>query len=234
MGWAFAISAVPARLFIGRRYLYRAGGGPTTSTCSGERGCAPARVPCYGRLAELHRRGVILLYLLWNATSPIRPLNAVTFVTLSLKLQQLDPTLSHGLLAVVLYCWRRVIVRGRQHWLLGGPTVLANMAVDSGTAPIPQPVRPAGDAKRHFPDGVGRHRHFDMDGAMYRCWWCCIASTYSSPSRYRCSDCAKHWWENRYDETHWKSRLLLALLGFMVVGGILVVTVVENSPRAAG
>jgi hypothetical protein len=38
----------------------------------------------------------------------------------------------------------------------------------------------------------------------------------------------RHWWTSRYDEANWKSRLLLSLLGFLVAGGILVVTVVEK------
>ena len=82
--------------------------------------------------------GVILLYLLWNA-QPVahQTLNAVTFGAI-LNSWQLDPVISHGLLAVVLLLEAGLLFIAANTGFLGGPTVLANMAVDSW---VPRQVR---------------------------------------------------------------------------------------------
>jgi amino acid transporter len=173
--------------------------------------------------------GVILLYLLWNAQEvPHQTLNAVTFGAI-IASWGLDPLINHGLLAIVLLLEAGLLFVAANTGFLGGPTVLANMAVDSW---VP----------RHFRNLSGRlvtqNGIFLMGlGALMILAWTKgdvsvlvvlysinVFITFSLSLLGLC----KHWWSNRYDEPRWKSRLALALVGFTVTSGILVVTVVEK------
>ncbi|MGB5064396.1 MAG: APC family permease [Candidatus Competibacter sp.] len=173
--------------------------------------------------------GIILLYLLWNVQPvPHQTLNAATFNAI-IASWQLDPTLSHGLLAVVLLLEAGLLFVACNTGFLGGPTVLANMAVDSW---VPRQFRNLSGRL------VTQNGIFLMGlGAIGILLWTKgdvsvlvvlysinVFLTFSLSLLGLC----KHWWHNRYDEPHWKSRLLLSLLGFIVAGGILVVTVVEK------
>ncbi|HMR04022.1 MAG TPA: amino acid permease, partial [Candidatus Competibacter phosphatis] len=173
--------------------------------------------------------GIILLYLLWNVQHvPHQTLNAVTFTAI-IASWQLDPTLSHGLLAVVLLLETGLLFVACNTGFQGGPTVLANMAVDSW---VPRQFRNLSGRL------VTQNGIFLMGlGAIGILLWTegdvsvlvvlysiNVFLTFSLSLLGLC----RHWWHNRYDEPHWKSRLLLSLLGFMVAGGILVVTVVEK------
>ncbi len=173
--------------------------------------------------------GIILLYLLWNVQHvPHQTLNAVTFTAI-IASWQLDPTLSHGLLAVVLLLETGLLFVACNTGFQGGPTVLATMAVDSW---VPRQFRNLSGRL------VTQNGIFLMGlGAIGILLWTegdvsvlvvlysiNVFLTFSLSLLGLC----RHWWHNRYDEPHWKSRLLLSLLGFMVAGGILVVTVVEK------
>jgi amino acid transporter len=173
--------------------------------------------------------GIILLYLLWNVQHvPHQTLNAVTFGAI-IASWQLDPTLSHGLLAVVLLLEGGLLFVAANTGFLGGPTVLANMAVDSW---VPRQFRNLSGRL------VTQNGIFLMGlGALGILIWTNgdvsvlvvlysinVFITFSLSLLGLC----RHWWESRYDEANWKARLLLSLLGFMVTGGILIVTVVEK------
>lgn len=173
--------------------------------------------------------GIILLYLLWNVQPvPNQTLNAVTFGAI-IGSWQLDPALSQALLAIVLLLEAGLLFVACHTGFLGGPGVLANMAVDSW---VP----------RHFRNLSGRlvtqNGIFLMGlGAISILIWtdgnvAVLVVLYSInvflTFALSLLGLCKHWWISRYDEPTWKSRLLLSLLGFVVAGGILIITVVEK------
>jgi amino acid transporter len=231
MGWVFA-----AALFL---RAYSLGGGTYTgleAVSNNVNMLSEPRVKT-GRYTMLYMAsslsftagGVILLYLLWNA-QPVahQTLNAVTFGAI-INSWQLDPFLSHGLLAIVLLLEAGLLFVAANTGFLGGPTVLANMAVDSW---IPRQFRNLSGRL------VTQNGIFLMGlGALGILAWTRgdvsvlvvlysinVFITFSLSLLGLC----RHWWRSRYDVDDWKRRLALALLGFMVTGGILIVTVVEK------
>ena len=231
MGWVFA-----AALFL---RAYSLGGGTYTgleAVSNNVNMLSEPRVKT-GRYTMLYMAsslsftagGVILLYLLWNAQPvPQQTLNAVTFGAI-INSWQLDPILSHGLLAVVLLLEAGLLFVAANTGFLGGPTVLANMAVDSW---IPRQFRNLSGRlvtqNGIFLMGVGAlgilaWTHGDVS-VLVVLYSINVFITFSLSLLGLC----RHWWRSRYDMDGWKSRLLLSLLGFAVTGGILIVTVVEK------
>ena len=231
MGWAFA-----AALFL---RAYSLGGGTYTgleAVSNNVNMLSEPRIKT-GRYTMLYMAGslsftaggVILLYLLWNAQPiPHQTLNAVTFGAI-IDSWQLNPLISHGLLAVVLLLEAGLLFVAANTGFLGGPTVLANMAVDSW---IPRQFRNLSGRL------VTQNGIFLMGiGALGILAWTRgdvsvlvvlysinVFITFSLSLLGLC----RHWWSNRYDVTGWKFRLLLSFIGFAVTGGILIVTVVEK------
>ena len=231
MGWVFA-----AALFL---RAYSLGGGTYTgleAVSNNVNMLSEPRVKT-GRYTMLYMAsslsftagGVILLYLLWNAQPvPHQTLNAVTFGAI-INSWQLDPILSHGLLAVVLLLEAGLLFVAANTGFLGGPTVLANMAVDSW---IPRQFRNLSGRlvtqNGIFLMGVGAlgilaWTRGDVS-VLVVLYSINVFITFSLSLLGLC----RHWWRSRYDVDGWKSRLLLSLLGFAVTGGILIVTVVEK------
>ncbi len=231
MGWVFAAS-----LFL---KAYSLGGGTYTGLEAVSNNVQLLREPrvITGRYTMLYMAlalsftagGVILLYLLWNAQYiPYQTLNAVTFGAI-IDSWRLDPILSYSLLAIVMLLEAGLLFVAANIGFLGGPRVLAYMAVDSW-------------APRQFRNLSGRlvtqNGILLMGlGALGILIWTegdvsvlvvlysiNVFMTFSLSLLGLC----KHWWTNRYDEKNYKSRLMLSLLGFTVTGGILIVTVVEK------
>ncbi len=173
--------------------------------------------------------GVILLYLLWQA-QPVahQTLNAVTFNAI-ISSWQLNPALSHGLLAVVLLLEAGLLFVAANAGFLGGPKVLANMAVDSW---VPRQFRNLSGRmvtqNGILLMGLGALGILVATGGnvaiLVVLYSINVFITFSLSLLGLC----RHWWISRYDEERWKGKLALALLGFAVTGGILVVTVVEK------
>lgn len=173
--------------------------------------------------------GIILLYLLWHAQPiPHQTLNAVIFSAI-IDSWQFDPIVSHGLLAVVLLLEGGLLFVAANTGFLGGPTVLANMAVDSW---IPRQFRNLSGRlvtqNGVFLMGMGAlsilvWTHGDVS-VLVVLYSINVFITFSLSLLGLC----KHWWTSRFDDRHWKSRLLLSLIGFSVTAGILVVTVTEK------
>ncbi|MDG4594805.1 MAG: APC family permease [Candidatus Contendobacter sp.] len=231
MGWAFA-----AALFL---RAYSLGGGTYTGLEAVSNNVNMLTEPRVrtGRYTMLYMAGalsftaggVILLYLLWNV-QPVahQTLNAVAFNAI-IGSWQLDPILGHGLLAMVLFLEAGLLFVAANTGFLGGPTVLANMAVDSW---VPRQFRNLSGRL------VTQNGILLMGlGALGILLWTKgdvsvlvvlysinVFITFSLSLLGLC----RHWWTSRYDETNWKSRLALSLLGFAVTSGILVVTVVEK------
>lgn len=173
--------------------------------------------------------GIILLYLLWHAQPvPHQTLNAVIFSAI-IGSWQFDPIVSHGMLAVVLLLEGGLLFVAANTGFLGGPTVLANMAVDSW---IPRQFRNLSGRlvtqNGVFLMGMGAlsilvWTHGDVS-VLVVLYSINVFITFSLSLLGLC----KHWWTSRFDDRHWKSRLLLSLIGFSVTAGILVVTVMEK------
>ncbi|MDG4551293.1 MAG: APC family permease [Candidatus Contendobacter sp.] len=231
MGWIFAVS-----LFL---RAYSLGGGTYTGLEAVSNNVNMLTEPRVrtGRYTMFYMAGslsfiaggVILLYLLWNV-QPVahQTLNAVAFSTI-IDSWRLDPILGHGLLAVVLCLEAGLLFIAANTGFLGGPTVLANMAVDSW---VPRQFRNLSGRL------VTQNGILLMGlGALGILLWTqgevsVLVVLYSINVFITFSlsllGLSRHWWSSRYDENRWKSRLALSLLGFAVTGGILVVTVVEK------
>ncbi len=173
--------------------------------------------------------GFILLYLLWNV-QPIdhQTLNAVTFSAI-INSWQLDSMISYSLLAIVLLLEAGLLFIAANTGFLGGPTVLANMAVDSW---VPRQFRNLSGRlvtqNGIFLMGLGAigillWTHGDVS-VLVVLYSINVFITFSLSLLGLC----KHWWVSRYDEIHWKSRLLMAALGFTVTSSILIITIVEK------
>jgi amino acid transporter len=231
MGWVFAVS-----LFL---RAYSLGGGTYTgleAVSNHVNLLSEPRVRT-GKFTMLYMAtalsftagGIILLYLLWEAQYvPHQTLNAVTFGAI-IDSWQLDPVLSHGMLAVVLFLEAGLLFVAANTGFLGGPTVLANMAVDSW---VPRQFRNL-SGRLVTQNGIflmglsalGILLWTEGDVSVLVVLYSInVFITFSLSLLGLC----RHWWTSRYDEDAWKSRLALSLLGFAVSGGILVVTVVEK------
>ncbi len=81
----------------------------------------------------------------------------------------LDPVLGYGLLAIVLILEAGLLFVAANTGFLGGPRVLAYMAVDSW---VPRQFRNLSGRL------VTQNGIYLRPRAMCRCWWCSIASTY--------------------------------------------------------
>jgi amino acid transporter len=173
--------------------------------------------------------GILLLYLLWEV-QPVahQTLNAVTFGAI-IDSWQFNPTLSFTLLALVLILEAGLLFAACSTGFLGGPTVLASMAVDSW---VPRQFRNL-SARLVTQNGIlliglgaiGILLWTEGNVAVLVVLYSInVFLTFSLSLLGLC----RHWWRSRYDEPNWRSRLLLALLGFVVASGILVITVVEK------
>lgn len=231
MGWVFAVS-----LFL---KAYSLGGGTYTgleAVSNNVNMLSEPRVHT-GKYTMLYMAGslsftaggVILLYLLWNV-QPVahQTLNATTFSAIINNLN-LGGALSHGLLMVVLVLEAGLLFVAANTGFLGGPTVLANMAVDSW---VPRQFRNL-SGRLVTQNGIvlmgagalgilaWTEGNVSMLVILYSIN---VFITFSLSLLGLC----KHWWLSRYDETEWKGKLALALLGFVVAGCILMVTVFEK------
>ena len=231
MGWVFAAS-----LFL---KAYSLGGGTYTGLEAVSNNVHLLREPrvTTGRYTMLYMAvalsftagGVILLYLLWNAQYvPHQTLNAVVFGAV-IDDWRLDPILSYLLLGVVLLFEAALLFIAANTGFLGGPRVLAYMAVDSW---VPRQFRNLSGRL------VTKNGIFLMGiGALFILMWTngdvsVLVVLYSInvflTFALSLLGLCKYWWTNRFDEKHWKSRITLSSLGFVVAGGILIVTIVEK------
>lgn len=173
--------------------------------------------------------GIIIIYLLWQA-KPIKykTLNAVIFTNIINELS-LEPIISEIIIILLLILESGLLILAANTGFLGGPTVLANMAVDSW---VPRQFRNL-SGRLVTQNGV-----LIMGlGALCISLWTKgdisvlivlysinVFITFSLSLLGIC----KYWWSSRYDELRWKSQLLLSIIGFTVTAGILIVTIIEK------
>lgn len=231
MGWLFAVS-----LFL---RAYSLGGGTYTGLEAVSNNVNLLREPrvITGRYTMLYMAlalsftagGVILLYLLWGSTYvPHQTLNAVAFGAI-IDSWQFNEYLSHSILALVLILEAGLLFVAANTGFLGGPRVLAHMAVDSW---VPRQFRNL-SGRLVTQNGI----YLMGIGALLILLWTkgdvsVLVVLYSInvflTFALSLLGLCKYWWTNRYDEESWKSHLPLSLLGFIVAGGILIVTITEK------
>jgi amino acid transporter len=173
--------------------------------------------------------GIILLYLLWHAT-PAKDgstLNAVAFHSVigSLKL---SPTLSQILVTTLLITEGALLFVAANTGLLGGPAVLANMAIDRWV-----PMQFSSLSTRL----VTKHGITIMGlAAILLLIWSkgvvdLLAVLYSInvflTFTLSLVGLCVHWWRNRQNPAWWR-HLSLSLFGTLVTGSILIVTLFEK------
>ncbi|MDE2148366.1 MAG: APC family permease [Gammaproteobacteria bacterium] len=174
--------------------------------------------------------GIILLYLLWQVTpQPGQTLNAVVFGKIIGSLGLGDPWLRHALLALVLASEGGLLLVAANTGFLGGPAVLANLAVDRWA---PRQFRQLSN-RMVTQNGVivmgiaallillWSHGEVSLLVVLYSIN---VFLTFSLTLFGLC----KHWWRQRRFAVPWRPRLLLAACGLLLTGFILLVTMVEK------
>lgn len=173
--------------------------------------------------------GIILLYLLWNAR-PVegQTLNAVVFGTI-IESFGFGSGFNQTALLVVLASEAGLLFVAANTGFLGGPAVLSNMAADSW---LPHQFR-------HLSTRLVTQNGIVIMGlaALVILLWSRgsvdllvvlysinVFLTFSLSLLGLCI----YWWRARTKDRRWHYRLVLSSIGFVVTGGILVVTVVEK------
>lgn len=174
--------------------------------------------------------GIILLYLLW-ASEPVagQTLNAVVFQSILSSWHIGDSVAEQTVLWLVLALEAALLMVAANTGLLGGPAVLANMAVDSW---VPRHFRSL-STRLVTQNGVVLMSLAALAillwsggdvGVLVVLYSINVFLTFTLTL----AGLVRYWWRNRLDEEHWLRRLLLALGGCLVTSFILLVTTVEK------
>lgn len=172
--------------------------------------------------------GIILLYLLWDV-APVKgqTLNAVVFGSIIGDLQWSDAT-SHMALTAVLAFEAGLLIVAANTGFLGGPAVLANMAMDSW---LPNHFRHLSNRlvtqNGVLLMGLGALGILLATGGkvsvLVVLYSINVFLTFSLSLFGLC-----RFWIARRGDARWLPRLALSATGLMVTAGILVVTVIEK------
>lgn len=174
--------------------------------------------------------GIILLYLLWNATpTPGETLNASTFKTIIASMGLGGEMLNQALLVIVLAFEAGLLFVAANTGFLGGPSVLSNMAADSW---VPHKFR-------YLSTRLVTQNGIVVMGlaALAILFWAggsvtllVVLYSISVFLTFAISlfGLCLYWLRNRTPGTHWLRRLLLSLLGFVICAGILAILLVER------
>lgn len=174
--------------------------------------------------------GIILLYLLWNAT-PVegQTLNAVTFKQIIDTLGWHSEKLRSTALILTLALEGGLLLVAANTGFLGGPAVMANMAADRW---VPRQFRQL-SSRMVTQNGVlmmggaalgillWSHGAVSLLVVLYSIN---VFLTFSLSLFGLC----KHWWEQRSFQRGWWHRLILSGIGLLVTGFILIVTIAEK------
>ncbi|MDE2131378.1 MAG: APC family permease [Betaproteobacteria bacterium] len=174
--------------------------------------------------------GIILLYLLWNATPSPRgeTLNAVAFRSVIGSLGLGDGP-SYLLLTITLLLEGALLYVAANTGLLGGPAVLANMAND-GWAPTQfsslssRLVTKYGILMMGFAAILILLWSGGLVDLLAVLYSINVFLTFTLSLLGLCI----YWWKHRGEQARWLSRLTLSFVGLVVAGSILVITLVEK------
>jgi len=173
--------------------------------------------------------GIIVLYLLWQSQHVDgQTLNAVTFQAIIGTLGMPD-WINSSTLALVLALEAGLLLVAANTGFLGGPAVMSNMAADSW---VPRQFR-------HLSSRLVTQNGILVMGiaALLILIWskgsvALLVVLYSINVFLTFSlsllGLSVHWWRDRRSVRKWKKKLALSLLGLLVTGSILLVTVVEK------
>ncbi len=174
--------------------------------------------------------GIILLYLLWHAVPSTNgeTLNAVVFRSV-IASWHLPDGISSVILTVTLVLEGLLLYVAANTGLLGGPAVLANMAEDKW---VPNQFGLLSNrlVTKHGIVLMGltaiaillwSHGNVDLLAVLYSIN---VFLTFTMSLLGLCI----YWWRHRGENAHWVSRLGLSMVGFVVTGSILIVTLVEK------
>ena len=173
--------------------------------------------------------GIIILYLLWGARHVEgQTLNAVTFASIINFYDLGSATMNQAALVIVLAFEAGLLLVAANTGFLGGPAVLANMAVDSW---MPHQFRNL-SSRLVTQNGVVL-----MAGAaaavllITRGRVSVLVVLYSInvflTFTLSLLGLVKYWWLHRA-QGRWLVRMALSLLGLLVCGGILIITTIEK------
>jgi len=173
--------------------------------------------------------GIIVLYLLWQAQYVEgQTLNAVTFSAIIHTLN-LPEWLSGSTLALVLALEAGLLLVAANTGFLGGPAVMANMALDSW---VPRQFRQL-SSRLVTQNGIlvmgisallillWSHGSVKLLVVLYSIN---VFLTFSLSLL----GLSVHWWRERRSIRSWKKKIALSLLGLTVTASILLVTLVEK------
>lgn len=174
--------------------------------------------------------GIILLYLLWNAT-PVegQTLNASTFKAIIDSVDFGSEWMKQVVLIIVLAFEAGLLFVAANTGFLGGPAVLSNMAADSW---VPHKFR-------YLSTRLVTQNGILMMGiaALAVLFWTrgsvtllVVLYSVSVFLTFAISlfGLCLYWWRHRKQPEHWKKRFFLSLTGFVICAAILVVLLVEK------
>jgi amino acid transporter len=173
--------------------------------------------------------GIIVLYLLWSAR-PVagQTLNAVVFAEIIGSYDLGGDAMNHLALVVVLAFEAGLLLVAANTGFLGGPAVLANMAVDSW---MPHQFRNL-SSRLVTQNGVilmgaAAATVLLITGGQVSVLVVLYSINVFLTFTLSLAGLVKYWWIHRH-EGGWIVRIALSLLGLLVCGGILIVTTVEK------
>jgi len=173
--------------------------------------------------------GIIVLYLLWDAQHVEgRTLNAVTFEAIIASFGWTTPWLNSATLIVVLVFEAGLLLVAANTGFLGGPAVLANMAVDSW---MPHQFRNL-SSRLVTQNGVILMAVAAVAVLLITTGNVSVLVVLYSINVFltfslSLAGLVRYWWGHKSDP-RWKMRLLLSLGGLAVCAGILTVTTIEK------
>ena len=173
--------------------------------------------------------GIIVLYLLWDAR-PVegRTLNAVTFESIISNIGLGCATMIQAALVIVLAFEAGLLLVAANTGFLGGPAVLANMAVDSW---MPHQFRNL-SSRLVTQNGVvlmagAAAAVLLITGGKVSVLVVLYSINVFLTFTLSLTGLVRYWWLHR-SEGRWLVRIALSLLGLLVCGGILIITTVEK------
>jgi hypothetical protein len=174
--------------------------------------------------------GILVLYLLWNVSvKEGETLNAVVFRAIIGHAGIESPWVNHALMFVVLAFEAGLLFVAANTGFLGGPAVLANMAVDSW---VPRQFRQL-SSRLVTQNGV---LLMGIASVLILLWSggnvnllvvlysINVFLTFSLSLLGLCI----YWWTHRKSEARWRRRMLLSAVGLMVTASILAILLVEK------
>lgn len=174
--------------------------------------------------------GIILLYLLWGATPKAgETLNASTFKTIIDSMGLGGPVVNQALLVIVLAFEAGLLFVAANTGFLGGPAVLSNMALDSW---VPHKFRYLSTRlvtqNGILVLGVAALAILFWTGGSVTLLVVLYSISVFLTFAISLFGLCLYWLRNRKAGTHWRRRLLLSLLGFVICAGILAILLVER------